>query len=273
MKYAQVFILAVCIGLIGCGSDDDSRFSDIYYIEENDTYLRFYEDNEVSKYKCTVNNGYQIDTVFSGIVTDSKIEVTWNGSHYDFTLEANEDGSELKLAEETAPINYLHAAGTLTPVFLPFEYSLSKEEEIPSACSSSAVNITYINPKSWMAGPNNTISVNFDYRAKTANNVEIQLAYMTQSAYGLKVGSGQVFDGMSQSSDTLTVAMKPEYSSNDIFGLYVLMYEVDDGIKNLISYNIVKISGVDLINYSGSSSNTDCLTCVAAVFAAPGPFD
>ncbi len=272
MKYAQVFILAVCIGLIGCGSDEDSRLSDIYYIEENDTYLRFYEDNEVSKYKCTVSDGYQLDNAFNGKVIDSQVEVTWNGRLYDFILEASEGSSSFKLTKEIDSLDYLHAAGTLTPITLPAEYLLSKKEEIPSACSNSAVNIVSINPNSWMAGPNNTISVNFDYRAQTESDVGIQLAYMSQSSYGLQMGSEQVFDGKSQRGHTLTTAIKPEFSSNDIYGLYVLMYEVGDGIRNLISYNLVEISGNGLINHPSNSSNTECLTCTVAAFAAPGPF-
>lgn len=263
MKFFQFGLIFILLSLVGCGSD--GRSSDIYYIQDRDVYLRVYDDGEVKKYRCSVNYGYQEDKNFTGILSENKMDVTWNEDSYSYVLSIDGSTSSYTLYED------FNSYGSLLgrePPDLPI---LLKEESVPTVCTNSAVDIVSLTPDKWDAALNNNIAVNFNYRGHIEGDLTIQLAYSRATpSLGAEVvyGVSQSIDGLSQSN--LTLNIKSGLSSEDVLDIYVLMYETEK--NDLISYGRTKTLNGNF-NYDPSASlNNDCLTCEVGALNI-GPFD
>jgi len=257
LKFFKCYLIIALLSLSGCGSD--SRSSDIYYIQERDVYLKVFDDGEVNKYKCSVNNGYQEDKNFVGKLSENQMDVTWNEDSYNYLLEIDESTSSYILYEN----HYLY--GSLYSRELPDLSILLKDEFIPAACTNSAVDIVSITPETWGEAPNNSIAVNFNYRGQVDSDLILQLVYSyarnsldTMAVFGPTIN----IDGISQSNITLSTDMRPDFSSGDILDIYVLMYKAESSASDLVSYGRLNMGNTSLSIDPDASLNTDCLTCI-----------
>ncbi len=257
MKFFQCYLFLALLNLSGCGSD--SRSSDVYYIQERDVYLRIFDDGEVNKYRCSVNHGYQEDINFIGKLIENEMDVTWNEDAYSYVLGVDGSTSEFFLYEEFDEYGHLYT------IELPDIFTLLIEEDIPTACSNSAVEIVSVTPETWGEAPNNRIAVNFNYRGQFEGNLTLQLVY---SYANNSIGTTAIFgptrniDGISQSNITLSLDMRSDFSSGDILDIYVLMYEAEGSASDLVSYGRLNMGDTSLNYDSDASLNTECLTCI-----------
>lgn len=273
MKSFQFGLIFILLSLVGCGSD--GRSSDIYYIQEKDVYLRILDDGEVVKYKCSVNHGYQEDIAFNGKFDSHQIEVLWNERVYSYQLEAGENDSEFVLSEG---LNVVDAfSGASGPIASPDRFLLLKKEDIPTACTNSAVDIISISPENWDADLNNSFAVNFDYRGQVESDLTLQLAYSYANPYVYDMsvfGSTLDIDGLAHSNATLRIDVRSDHSSEDLIDIYVLMYEAGSHINNLTSYGRLNLGSSNLSFDPAAWLNSKCLTCLNTESSIGiGPFD
>ncbi len=273
MKFFQYCIVLALLSLTGCGSD--SRSSDVYYIHERDVYLRIFDDGEVNKYRCSVNHGYREDSNFSGQLDNNQLEVTWNKRLYPYIVEAEKDSLEIILREEVDEIEVFQAASTLSPILAADKFFLIKKEEIPVDCNNSAVNIISITPENWSIESNNSITVNYDYRRQSEEELKIQIAYLNGkllSHVNTTLGPEVIVEDTSQSNDTLTMPLNTQALSSNVLSIYVLMYDIEGSINKLVAYDRVDIVNTEPSGNADASLNTDCLTCIGSSLNI-GPFD
>jgi hypothetical protein len=270
-QYCLIFSILI---VSGCGSD--SRSFDIYYIQERDLYLRIYDDGEVNKLSCSVNDGYQKDKFFTGKLDSNQLEVRWNNLTYSYFLEAGENDSEYILSEEFDLSDAFNSASTLSPIASPDIFSLEMKGSIPSNCTNTAIDIISVTPDNWAAVSNNTITVNYDYRARSEEDLKIQIAYVNDSllshvntTYGPEV----IVEGSSVSNGSLTMPLNTQASSSTALNIYALIYETGSAVNNIVTYDRVDIVNTESSsNESDGSLNTDCLTCIGGSLII-GPFD
>ena len=258
---------------MGCGSD--GRSSDIYYIQERDTYLKVFDDGEVIKYRCSVNHGYQEDIAFNGKLDSNQLEVLWNERVYNYQLEAGENDSEFVLSEGLSVVDAL--SGASGPMVSPDRFLLLMKGEVPTACSNSAVDIVSFTPEIWDADLNNSIAVNFDYRGQVEGDLILQLAYSYANPYVYDMsvfGSTLNIDGLAHSNVTLRIDVRSDHSSEDLIDIYVLMYEAGSHSGNLTSYGRLNMGNTNLSYDPAASLNSECLTCLNTESSIGiGPFD
>ena len=273
LKSFQFGLIFILLSLVGCGSG--GRSSDIYYIQEKDVYLRIFDDGEAVKYKCSVSHGYQEDKAFNGKFDSHQLEVLWNERVYSYQLEAGENDSEFVLSEGPNVVDAF--SGASGPIASPDRYLLLKKEDIPTACTNSAVDIISITPENWDAALNNSISVNFDYRGQVESDLTLQLAYSYANPYVYDMsvfGPPLSVDGLSQSNVTLNMGIKSDHSSTDVLDIYVLMYEAGSHSSNLTSYGKLNMGNTNLSYDPAAWLNSECLTCLNTEWSIGiGPFD
>jgi len=95
-------LLALCITvLMACGSESEK--SKIWYIEGADTYIQIFERGETRKYICSVNNGYQRDTLFNGHLIGNSLNIEWLNKSFDYQFE--DGGSVATFASEAETVD------------------------------------------------------------------------------------------------------------------------------------------------------------------------
>lgn len=271
MKFFQYCLFLALLNLSGCGSD--SRSSDVYYIQERDVYLQIYDNGEVNKYRCTVNFGYQEDKSFSGELDNNQLKVIWNGLDYSYQLEASENDLEFILSAEFDVVDAFSGASTSSPTSSPDRFLLEIKEETPNVCTNSAIDIVSITPETWLANSNNSIAVNYNYRAHHEGDLRIRIAYLNNALPSFQntiYGAEERIEGMSQSNNTLTISLNSLTSSNDVLSVYVLMQQEVGSTTKLVSYDKFGLFNAD--SSKEISINTNCLTCEMGQIDI-GPFD
>lgn len=235
--------------LLGCGSGSDELDFNGWYIPEQDTYLKVYDDGGVELLICTISNGYVADNSISGTLIGS--ELTINNSYGEFISNLVESQGEWSLiSTETS-----------------YEAPIIKAFQLPVSCEGDVIEITSYSPEQAVAGVETEFILNFDFRLSTLNEAVIESGYTASSEGNFYLTNNELeVTSPGLSSGSLMVVASPELFENaEPFRLHVIMYsplDAEDG-------SFIPIAGTDVVidlseNNNNGSLNTDCLTCVAA---------
>ena len=240
-------LLALCITvLMACGSE---------YIEGADTYIQIFERGETRKYICSVNNGYQRDTLFNGHLIGNSLNIEWLNKSFDYQFE--DGGSVATFASEAETVDLISAAS------------------IPSDCLNNAMSITSFSPDLIETDELINISISFDYRSLPDTDISIYFVSVDSDGKFMKTRLISEFTSEGVvSSESHQTSITPYIEETDLHvKLGILMYEQIEGAPSkLIAYDLVDVATSGFSNPS-SQLNTDCLTCEYALFLVPSPFN
>lgn len=249
-------ILGLCFTvLMACGSESEK--SKIWYIEDSDAYIQIFESGATRKYICSVNNGYQQDTLFNGHLTANDLNLEWLNKTYHYQFLDKNSAAQFVSEDETI--------------------DLIAAENIPDHCFNNAVSITSFSPDLILVEGQSNISISFDFRSLKDTDIQIYFGNadsdgesMNTSLYSDYVNEGAV------SSDVLQTRFFPsieEIGSDAKVGIF-MHAEVEGRASKLIAYDVINVETSGFSHTSASNSlNTDCLTCVYSHFVVPSPFN
>ncbi len=259
-KFLNGLALISVTALAGCGSGDGEKTDNValtFYVSDGDRYLQITDDGYANFLKCTVNDGYVVDELITGVYADDLLTLT--------------------IFEDEYPYSLTEADGIYTLVGDEETIVLDSVAEVPVTCVNDALEITSFTPEYAEVGVETEFLVNFDYRLASLESAVISAGFTLFPIGGfIPLNATLEISKQGISSGSFVVSTVPKYFNEGDFKLHLAMHQppVDGDIDIVIEDSVIidvsqfnsiapqSIIGSWTQEYSEANFGNDEIVCV-----------